>query len=72
MLWHLMQLPQHLLIIIVSEYGKIKEGFLSIESKIVCKIADPNDSLFILLAAYYIFNISYPPGLQSFFLLLEL
>ena len=43
---------------------------MAIESQVIFKIRK-NDSAFILIAAYYVFNISYPKGLETFFYFFE-
>ena len=46
------------------------EAFLVIENQVICKIPAVYCPLY-LLAAYYVFNMSYPKGFLSMFIFLE-
>ena len=45
--------------------------FLVAEKKIICTIVKFVEAPIALLAAYYVYNMSYPLGLHTFYIYLE-
>ena len=48
------------------------QAFLVVDKSIINEVKDFNDIPFLLLSAYFVFNIKYPAGCNNFFSFLEI
>lgn len=52
------------------EDGTVKDCFLIIEKKVICKV-DVKYAIFVLFSSFFVFNVNYPIGCSNFYLFLE-
>lgn len=57
-------------LLIVGQLGSVKETFIVAETQLVCKVK-PHEAPLALLAAFYCYNMSYPKGLETFYMFLD-
>ncbi len=58
-------------LIIRIEDGDIKDCFLIIEKKVIAKIGNVKNALFILHSSFYVFNVNYPMGCNTLYCLFD-
>ena len=58
-------------VVAVQDHSDVKDAFLVIEKKIICKIPHADLPL-ALLAAFYVFNMHYPEGCNNIYFFLRL
>jgi hypothetical protein len=56
-----------------GDYGAITPLYLAAEGEMITKIPNTNliDGLVVLIASYYVFNVSYPTRGRNFFAFVE-
>ena len=54
----------------IGRLGNVREVFLVAEGSLISKV-EAIEAPLVLLAAYYSYNMSYPPGLVTFYTFLE-
>ena len=64
------EMPYNTPTLIIKENDSNVEAFLAVEKIVLCKIP-PLLAPVYLISAYYVFDIEYPKGLRSLYLLLE-
>ena len=57
-------------VVAVQDHSDVKDAFLVIEKKIICKIPH-TDLPLALLAAFYVFNMHYPEGCNNIYSFFE-
>ena len=57
---------------LLSEDDGQFQTFLVVDKTIVCEMEVPNDIPFILMAAFFVFNICYPKGCSNLFSFMEI
>lgn len=58
-------------LIVIKQAHQVKSAYLAVEGRVICQVKEPTKAVFVLIAAYYAYNMSYPKGLVSFYLFFE-
>ena len=58
-------------ILVIGSYKNPSQAFLVIDCLVVCEISNIDNAPLALLSAFFVFNISYPRGLNNVYTFLE-
>ena len=58
-------------IIIRGNIAQVKDAFLVIDKRFICKLPSMTEAVLILLACFYVFNKAHEEGFSNLFIFLE-